>query len=70
MVVNHLQMSHYHLGLICSWCLEYFTTSANTMCHHLQLCKPALASINDNDDQGEESHICDISEDDNDFMFG
>ena len=27
-VVNHLQSTHYHLGLICSCCLDYFTTSA------------------------------------------
>ena len=71
MVVNHLWMSHYHLGLVCSQCLEYFTTSANTMFHHLQLCKPAPASVNDNDDdQEEESDIDDNGEDDNDFMFG
>ena len=55
-VVNHLQTGHYHLGLICSQCLKYFTTSANTMCHHLQLCKLALAGIND-DDQEEESWL-------------
>ena len=49
-VVNHLQTSHYHLGLICGQCLEYFTTSADTMCHHSQLCKPAPAGIDDDDD--------------------
>ena len=36
-VVNHLWMSHYHLGLICSQCLKYCTTSTNAMhCHHWQ----------------------------------
>ena len=44
-VVNHLRTSHYHSGLVCGWCLEYFMTSANTMHHHSQLCKPAPAGI-------------------------
>ena len=60
MVVNHLQMSHYHLGLICSYCLEYFTTSTDAMHLHLQLCKLALAGIDDEEeeeDQEEESNI-------------
>ena len=30
-VVNNLQMSDYHLGLVCSQCLKYFTTSTDTM---------------------------------------
>ena len=50
-VGSYLQMSHYHLGLICSQCLKYFTTGANAMCHHSQLCKLAVMGINnDNDD--------------------
>ena len=49
-VVNHLCTSHYHFSLICSQCLEHFTTSIIVMHHHLQLCKLALASINDDDD--------------------
>ena len=69
-VVNHLQMSHYHLGIICGQCLEYFTTSSGTMCHHLQLWKLALASVNDDDDQEEVSSIDDNGEDDDDFAFG
>ena len=30
-VVNHLWTTHYHLGLICVHCLDYFTTSTDTM---------------------------------------
>ena len=52
-VVNHLWTSHYHLGLICSWCMEYFTTRADAMWQHSQLCKLALAGINDNNDDWE-----------------
>ena len=42
-------MIHYHLGLIYSWCPKYFTTSANAMCHHLQLCKLASAVVDTDD---------------------
>ena len=66
-VVNHLWMSHYHLGLICSQCLKYFTTSANAMHHLSQLCKLTLAGIDDNNDQEKESNSDDNSEDD--FTF-
>ena len=45
-------------------------TSANTMCHHLQLYKLAPASIDHDDNQEEESNIDDNGEDDDDFMFG
>ena len=30
-IVNHLQTTHYHLGLICVHCLDYFTTSTDAM---------------------------------------
>ena len=67
-VANHLQMSHYHLGLICSWCLKYFTTSSDTMHCYSQLWKPALAGVNNDDDnQEEESNSDDNGEDD--FVF-
>ena len=64
-MVNHLQTSHYHLGLICSQCLNYYSTSTDAMHCHLQLCKPALAGVNDDDDddQEEESNFNDNSED-------
>ena len=42
--------------------MEYFTTSTNAMCWHSQLCKPALAGINNDDDDWEEES------DDNDYM--
>ena len=61
-VVNHLQTTHYHLGLICACCLDYFTTSADTMHQHAQLCKSMAAS--DDDDDREESPTY-YKEDDN-----
>ena len=58
-VVNHLQTMHYHLGLICAHCLDYFTTSAENMHCHAHDCKPMTAS-KDDDNMDEED-----SEDDN-----
>ena len=69
MVVNHLQMSQHHLGLICGQCPEYFTTSADSLHFHSQLCMPVPAG-NDDDDQEEESDISDNGKDDDDFTFG
>ena len=66
-IVNHLQTSHYCLGLVCSWYLKYFTTSADTMHCHSQLCKWTSAGIDDNNDQEEESNYDDSGKDD--FTF-
>ena len=67
-MVNNLQMSHYHMGLVCSQCLKYFTTSTDAMCHHSQLCKLAVGGINDDEnDQEEESDTDDDGKDN--FMF-
>ena len=54
-VENHLQTSHYHLGLISRHCVEYYTMSATAMHQHSQPCKPVPASIDDNNDQENES---------------
>ena len=52
-IVNHLWIMHDHLGLSCACCLEYFTTSADALCWHAQLCEPMASS--DNDDDREDS---------------
>ena len=54
-VVNHLWTTHYHLGLICAHCLDYFTSSADAMLQHTQVCKP-MAAGNDNDDREEKDY--------------
>ena len=36
-VVNHLQMVHYRLGLVCNKCHDFPSSTANTLCHHGQL---------------------------------
>ena len=45
---------HYHLGLICSCRVHYFAMSADAMHWHAQLCKPAVDSIDNDDDDWEE----------------
>ena len=35
-VVNHLQMMHYRLGLVCNKCHDCPSTTADTLCHHGQ----------------------------------
>ena len=37
-MVNHPQTVHYHLGLVCTLCLAFFTTSADTMRKHKTHC--------------------------------
>ena len=70
MVVNCLQTTHYHLGLICAHCLDYFTMSTDAMLWHAQLCKSVVAG----DDDNREESPPDYEEDDNgngdfEFMF-
>ena len=68
MVVNHLQTMHYHVGLVCTCCLNYFTMSADAMWQHTQLCKTVVAG----DDDDREEYPPDYEEDkncDGDFKF-
>ena len=58
---------HYHLGLTCAHCLDYFTTSAGAMHWHAQLCKPTAAT--DDDDGREEEDYEDDDNDDKDYEF-
>ena len=47
-VVNHLQTTHYHLGLFCTPCHNYFMTSTDTMHQHAQLFRSVAAGDDDN----------------------
>ena len=41
-VVNHLQMVHYRLSLVCDKCNDYPLTSSDSLCHHgWQNCLPS-----------------------------
>ena len=66
MVLNHLQTTHYHLGLICACYLDYFTTSAEAMCHHAHICRPTTAG---NDDDNREEEDSENSSEDDEFKF-
>ena len=50
-VVNHMQMTHYHLGLICACCLNFFTMSSDNMWQHALVCK-SMAASDSNDNRG------------------
>ena len=39
-MVNHLCTMHYHLGLICALCQDFFTKSADTIRWHASSCEP------------------------------
>ena len=61
-MVNHLQTTNYHQGLISTHCLDYCTTSADAMHWHAQL--------GDDDDREEEDYEDDDNGDEDDeFMF-
>ena len=69
-MVNHLQSTHYHLGLICAHCLDYFTTNADTMHHHIRVYKSMTASGDDDDDRDKEDYEDnDNGDEDDEFMF-
>ena len=69
-VVNHLITSHYCLGLICGWCLEYFTTSSDMIHHHSQGSPSVCAHSNDgNDYDCEEELEGGNGKDNNDFTL-
>ena len=69
-VVNHLQTMHYHLGLICANCLNFFTTSSDTMWQHTLVCKSmATSDRNGNKEESPPEYEGDDNGDD-DFKFG
>ena len=38
-IINHLWTVQYHLGLVCTLCMDFFATSADTMREHVPSCK-------------------------------
>ena len=53
-IVNHLQITHYQLGLICNRCSYFFTTSSDAMYWHCQDCKNVAGGEAEEDDENEE----------------
>ena len=50
-VVNCLQMIHYHLGLFCAHCLDFFTMTLDVMWQHALVCKSTAASDSSGDSE-------------------
>ena len=53
-IINHLQIVHYQLGLICDRYLSFFMTSSDAMHHHGQDCKNLASDEAEEDDEDEE----------------
>ena len=65
--MNHLRTMHYHLGLVCALCMEFFSTSADAMGQHTHGCK--YIATKDNDCKEEESKNSDDGDEDDDYLF-
>ena len=66
MVINHLWTVHYHLGLVCILCLDFFATSMDTMRWHASSCK-SMATEDKDQEEEEES---DDSDEDDGYLLG
>ena len=64
--MNHLRTMHYHLGLVCAVCLDFFSTSADAMRHHVHVCKSIATE--DNDCKDEELENDDDGNEDDDYL--
>ena len=51
-IMNHLRAIHYHMCLVCTLCMEFFTTSADTLRWHVHACK--FMATDDKDQEEEE----------------
>ena len=63
-VINHLRTVHYHLGLVCALCMDFFATSVDTMRWHMHVCK-SMATEDKDCEEEEESENDDDSNKDN-----
>ena len=60
---------HYHLGLMCTHCVDYLMTSTDAMCLHTHICKFTTGGNNDDNREDKDSDDDDNGDDDNEFMF-
>ena len=65
-VVNHLRTVHYHLGLVCALCMDFFTTS--TMRWLIHTCK-SMATKDKDCKEEEESENDDDGDEDNSYLL-
>ena len=52
-MINYLRTGHYHLGLVCTLCMEFFSTSVDTMRWHTHTCKSMATEDKDWEEGGE-----------------
>ena len=60
---------HYHLGLVCTCCVNYFITSADAMCWHAHICRSTTGGDNDDNREEEDYKDNDNSDEDKEFIF-
>ena len=58
---------HYHLGMVCALCMDFFWTSKDAMRLHMHVCKSIATK--DNDHEEEESKNDDNGDEDNDYLL-
>ena len=61
---------HYHLGLICTHCLDFFPTSSDTMQQHALVCKSMAAGDSNGDREQSPLDYEGDDDRDDDFEFG
>ena len=66
---NHLQSMHYHLGLICAFCLDYLMSSAEVMHWHTHLCKHMTSGDDEDNRDKEDYEDDDNGDEDDEFVF-
>ena len=66
--MNHLRTMHYHLGLVCALCVDFFSTSTDAMRWHAHICK-SITTAEDNDCKEEESENDDDGNEVGDYLL-
>ena len=59
---------HYHLGLVCALCVDFSSTSADTMQQHAQVCK-SITTAKDNDWKEEEYENDDDDDEGDEYLL-
>ena len=67
-VMNHLKTMHYHLGLVCALCVDFFSTSADTMMWYAHICR-SITATKVNDWEEEESKNYNDGNKDDDYLL-
>ena len=66
--MNHLRTTHYHLGLVCALCVDFFSTSTNAMQQDAYMCK-SIITAKDNDREEEEYENDNDSDEDEYYLL-